>query len=85
MQLKHISECLHAWKAGLIMLTSALFLFKKKSSLADMKKCPVCCRLLVMILFLCLRQTSSLNVYTVKRRGILTVFTPPRVTTKEVK
>lgn len=30
MQLKHISERLHAWKAGLIMLTSAVFCFKKK-------------------------------------------------------
>lgn len=50
-----------------------------------MKKCPVCCRLLLMILFLCLRQTSSVNAYTVKSGGIQTGFMPGCTATADVK
>lgn len=50
-----------------------------------MKKYPVCRGLLVMFLFLCLRQTSSVNVYTVKSRSIQTDLMPPCTTTADVK
>lgn len=43
-----------------------------------MKKYPVFPGLLVMFLFLCLRQTSSVNVYTVKSRSILCLPAPPQ-------